>query len=112
MKIAPMNMPQTTPKEMRWLEKRAEFAMGWADGHQSVFPLLYLRKECPCALCRGEREDHNPFRVIKELPEALKAMTIDPVGNYAIQIRWSDGHATGIYTFDFLRRLCPCSHCK
>jgi DUF971 family protein len=37
---------------------------------------------------------------------------VEPVGNYALRFRWSDGHDTGIYTFDFLRRLCPCAECE
>ena len=38
--------------------------------------------------------------------------TIEPVGNYAVCFRWSDGHMTGIYTFDYLRSLCPCQECE
>jgi DUF971 family protein len=39
-------------------------------------------------------------------------VSIEPVGNYGISIHWSDGHGTGIYRFDFLRRICPCKECR
>ena len=42
----------------------------------------------------------------------LKMLGVEPVGNYAIRIDWSDGHNTGIYSFDHLREICPCAECK
>jgi DUF971 family protein len=41
----------------------------------------------------------------------LERVAVDPVGNYALHFEWSDGHSTGIYTFDHLRKLCPCPQC-
>jgi DUF971 family protein len=42
----------------------------------------------------------------------LKMMSVEPVGNYAIRIVWSDGHSTGIYSFEHFRRICPCEECR
>ena len=101
------------PKEMTWLEKTSEFSIVWEDNHKTTFPFTYLRKECPCALCRTKRESTNPFQLISETASfASMAKDISSVGHYAIKIDWADGHSSGIYTFDMLRSLCPCAHCK
>jgi DUF971 family protein len=91
-------------------------AITWSDGHQSRYDFPYLRDHCPCATCRDEREKHsaespaaaNPLPMFKP---RVKANGASPVGNYAIQIQFSDAHATGIYSFDCLRELCPCEEC-
>ena len=43
-----------------------------------------------------------------EVPETVQALKLEPTGNYALRIDWSDGHSTGIYTYERLRELCPC----
>lgn len=75
----------------------------WADGHESLFTWISLRVSCPCAVCR-----EGP------LPLAQKAhpLEIQPVGRYAMMIRWNDGHTTGIFSYDFLRSLCACEECR
>jgi len=86
----------------------------WSDGHASRDDFPYLREQCPCALCRDEREHNekvaggNPFPMFKP---RVAAESASAVGNYAIQIKFNDGHATGIYSFDCLRELCPCEAC-
>ena len=45
------------------------------------------------------------------IPASLERLHVEPVGNYALNFRWSDGHSTGIYTFEYLRKICPCSQC-
>jgi len=86
----------------------------WSDGHASRYDFPYLREQCPCALCRDEREQKektassNPFPMFKP---RVTADSASAVGNYAIQIKFNDGHATGIYSFDCLRELCPCEAC-
>jgi DUF971 family protein len=84
----------------------------WADGHVSLFDFVTLRWLCPCAYCRGEMGqpgwlDSNPTLT----PEQTRLMSVDAVGNYAIAPGWGDGHHTGYYTFEGLRRACPCTDC-
>ena len=84
----------------------------WADGHSSRYELPYLRDMCPCAGCRGhsgEPPKPNPLQMYKPTPKLTKA---EPVGRYAVQLFWNDGHNTGLYSFDFLREICPCPQCK
>ncbi len=93
----------------------------WADGHSSHYEFTYLREECPCATCNDLREKKQSLDataptltsspalpMFKPKPRA-KAAT--QVGNYAIQISFSDGHSTGIYSYDHLRSICPCAEC-
>jgi DUF971 family protein len=91
----------------------------WADGHSSHFDFPYLRDQCPCATCndeRGKKETAASFNLpaspllpmYKPKPRANSATQ---VGNYAIQIVFNDGHSTGIYSYDYLRTLCPCEEC-
>jgi DUF971 family protein len=83
----------------------------WNDGHVSSYPSWYLRENCPCASCV---EEMTGRRVIAagSIPSNLERIDVSPVGNYALSFTWSDGHSTGIYTFDFLRRICPCPQCR
>jgi DUF971 family protein len=94
----------------------------WKDGHHSQYELAYLRDECPCASCTGahgtepEKSNYstaappgNPFQMYKP---ALKMLNVEPMGHYAFRIDWSDGHSTGIYSYDYLRKICPCEQCK
>ncbi len=85
----------------------------WSDGHRSVLPWAHLRKNCPCAGCRDEREKPpDPFRLLKPSELApLTAVAMPRVGRYAYKIVWSDGHDTGIFTLEHLRALCQCPIC-
>ena len=79
----------------------------WQDGHESVYPARELRLACPCAGCVDEMT--GQIRIIAtNIPQQVTPLKIDLIGRYAISIQWSDGHNTGIYAFDRLRRLCPC----
>ena len=79
----------------------------WQDGHVSVYPARALRLACPCAGCVDEMT--GAIRVIAtSVPQDVHPLKIDVVGRYAISITWSDGHTTGIYSFERLRALCPC----
>ncbi len=85
----------------------SELALAWDDGGESYFALEALRRACPCAACGGEpdvmgevirpRNDHTPASFVLRSYEF--------VGGYGLQPRWGDGHATGIYSFEYLRRL-------
>ncbi|HSM33749.1 MAG TPA: DUF971 domain-containing protein [Anaerolineae bacterium] len=86
-----------------------ELRIDWADGHQSVFGFSSLRWLCPCAFCRGEAGqpgwlDSNPTLS----DEQVTLSDISLVGHYAVQPVWADGHSSGFYSFEHLRRNCPC----
>ena len=97
------------PVEINHMKEKGLVRVTWDDGHSGDYPREYLRGYCPCALCQG----HEAGVKLKfvDVPEP-KLAEISAVGNYAIQFRWEDGHSTGIYTFDYLRSLCPCPECK
>ena len=81
----------------------------WEDGHFSPFNAEYLRGYCPCAGCQG----HGRARWELEFHPA-PGVTFDemaPIGAYAVGFVFSDGHSTGIYSFELLRSLCPCRPC-
>jgi len=79
----------------------------WSDGHVSVYPARDLRLKCPCAGCVDEVTGHVRL-IASSIAETVRPVKIDLVGRYAISITWSDGHNTGIYSFEKLRALCPC----
>jgi ATP-binding protein involved in chromosome partitioning len=82
-----------------------------AQGHQGFFPARQLRLACPCAACVEEMTGRpllNPARVAEDIAPRSLAL----VGAYGIRVDWSDGHKTGIYTFDRLRATCPCPRCE
>src|SRR5438067_1465670 len=95
---------------------RKELTVQWGDGHVSAYPLAYLRKHCPCAGCRQQREQAQSGGLLVLSSAALNAgdaiETIAPVGRYGVQPVWADGHNTGIYTFEYLREICPCPECR
>lgn len=97
-------------------DERSTLEITWNDGHASVYPLRYVRAECPCAGCRTEREEakSNPFHVVSGsvTPASITVADVEPVGRYGMRIVWKDGHATGIYTFEYMRGICPCAACK
>lgn len=102
-------MAGATPTEIRRVEER-ELHVTWADGHRSVFPNRTLRERCPCATCVHEITGQRLLDPASVRPD-IRAEEVALVGRYAIRIRWSDGHATGIYTFQRLREWCPCTQC-
>lgn len=85
----------------------SELGIVWKDGHKSVYPPLYLRENCRCAVCVEELTGRKLLDA-STIPEDIRPLKISYVGRYAIHIQWSDGHSTGIYSFDLLRKLCLC----
>ena len=92
----------------------------WADVHASHYDFIYLRNQCPCALCNDERSRKGTPAASASAPASAvlpmfkpraQARSAHAVGHYAIQIDFTDGHATGIYSFDYLRTICPCEDC-
>lgn len=109
-------MNETRIRAANLNDANATLDVTWGDGHASVYPLKYLRENCPCANCRTEREEarKNPFRMIPagQRPAAVGVTHIEGVGNYGLKFVWNDGHSTGIYTLEHLRAFCPCEACK
>jgi ATP-binding protein involved in chromosome partitioning len=99
----------TMPTEIRRVEDR-EVHVAWADGHRTVYTNRQLRETCPCAACVNELTGERMLDPRTVRPD-IRAEEIGLVGRYAVKIRWSDGHATGIYTFRSLRAGCPCAAC-
>jgi DUF971 family protein len=81
----------------------------WSDGATTFATWRHLRTNCPCAACQEERaKPQDPFRVLSDrevVAGAPAPVAMTPVGHYAYQITWNDGHATGIYTLETLRIL-------
>ena len=100
--------PEPILTEARRLPETNALRLTWSDGHSAEYPYDYLRGWCPCAACQG----HSNLKIhFRPAGVPVSAGSIQPVGNYAISIAWSDGHGTGIYRYGFLRDLCPCPAC-
>jgi len=92
----------------------------WRDGHHSEYTFKFLRDACPCALCEDERtkSGRKPGDPEKPAPgslpmfkAAVKALAAEAVGKYALRFSWNDNHDLGIYSWAFLREVCPCAEC-
>ena len=79
----------------------------WKDAQRTELSYRLLREKCPCARCDAARGEKNPFHILptQDFFENLRLVDIQRVGRYAVRLIWSDGHRTGIYTFEFLREL-------
>lgn len=92
----------------------------WEDGHVSRYPIKYLRESCPCATCTHAHDQPplspqpaapaNPLVMYQPVGATLKG--VEPVGRYALQFYFSDDHSYGIFTWDYLREICPCDPCR
>lgn len=96
-----------TPRDLKVKLSEQKLFIDWKDGGRSEFSLGELRRVCPCATCRTEREQQsaNPLRILKADPTGVRVVNARLMGHYAIQFDWSDGHNTGIFDFRFLRGL-------
>lgn len=95
------------PKRIRVDRAAGWLEMDWADDEILRVRLSDVRKACPCALCgdlRAKQDEQLQMITADQMPSADLSDVI-PVGNYAIQIRWTDGHDTGIYTYSYLKKL-------
>lgn len=87
-----------------------EVLIVWEDGHRSLYALRSLRLHCRCARCVDEWTGEVLVRE-NLIAQNLALRSFEPVGRYGVKFRWNDGHDTGIYAFEHLRRLCPCDLC-
>ena len=90
--------------------KNHSLDLEWSDGSKNQISYLLLRKECPCAPCQDKRlaSSKRPLALpaFQPLEDAAIQLTgIEAMGNYAIALKWADGHVTGIYPFEYLRKL-------
>lgn len=82
----------------------SELLVIWNNGERRLYSYPSLRFYCPCAGCVDEMTGERRIR-LADVQDGIQALDWKPVGNYAIQFRWSDGHQTGIYAFDYLRQM-------
>ena len=100
--FAPIELKQLGPSQL---------GIVWNDGHESVYEVRTLRLDCHCAQCIDEWT-HEKVLKDESVPSDVRPRKIESVGRYALKIDWSDGHNTGIYTFEQLRSQCECSQCR
>lgn len=105
------------PAHIGWTDK-GEVRIVWDDAQESVYPVAFLREQCPCATCKGThgppttlvvRESRGGLPILqgsapKKAP-STEVKTVVPIGNYAIRFTWGDGHEGGIYSWRYLRSL-------
>jgi len=98
-----------SPTELKLIDDTA-LLIEWNDGQRKRYPFSALRKACPCSTCRHEKdaEANAPMQLTVLSPVDLKPMKVEKMslaGNYAYRITFSDGHNTGLFTFELLREL-------
>lgn len=108
-----MPRAEITPDKVQVDRPAGVMTIRWQDGHDSSYPIPFLRERCPCALCRGYHGEAQPFKLIpfgnQKLPHI---QSVEFIGrNVAIRFTWDDGHSGGIYDWVYLREICPCEKC-
>lgn len=97
------------PKEVRKIGNR-ELKVVWSDNHTALYSSRWLRQNCPCASCVDEWSG-KPLLEREKVSKDIEGLKVNIVGQYALSVDFSDGHTTGIYSFKFLRKICPCEIC-
>jgi DUF971 family protein len=106
------------PLAVRADRQKRELTISWDDNHTSVYSFSLLRRACPCAECRGghagmrPKPDPTVFSQGDEDSPATRLENVQAVGGYALSFVWEDGHHYGIFSWDYLRDLCPCPICR
>lgn len=118
--------PSHAPQEITVDRQAGAMVVVWAGGHESRYPLTWLRTFCPCATCREERRKQvsaesalhaaldrgGELSLNSSPPPSDQIAGAELVGGYALRLSWQDGHDTGIYAFSSLRTSCPCLACN
>jgi DUF971 family protein len=86
------------------IEQENSVKVAWPDGFEAMLPNKELRAACPCAVCVDEYTGEDLLDP-KTIPEDIRFSKINYLGNYAVSFEWTDGHTTGIYSWDYLRSL-------
>jgi len=99
------------PTNIRAHQSAQILELTWPDSSLSRLPYAYLRGECPCASCRDE---WTGARILdkESIPSEITLEGMEGIGNYAVRLAWSDGHSSGLYTWENLLKLsqdCPLS---
>lgn len=100
-------MAELSPTQIKKTDNNS-LLVKWNDGNENEIPLTKLRDECPCVNCKGESvifESYIPIKAPFKAAGYYEIASIEAVGNYAVSIKWKDGHDTGIYSWDILRKL-------
>ena len=97
--------PAVIPQSVE-VQRESGVSVVFADGHRCRFELQELRANCPCAGCRSQRDRGEQAWPRPGSPAELRIDTAELMGNWGLGISWSDGHSTGIYPWDILRRWC------
>lgn len=105
-----MNETLYIPQKLVRVEQEG-FKIIWGDNHESRYSAQQLRLQCPCAACRDEWTGEARIH-LGMISENLELKDASLVGNYAIHFIFSDGHTTGIYSFETLRKICSCDSCQ
>ena len=92
------------PSNIRAHQSDQVLELTWDDGSLARLPYCYLRGECPCASCQNEWTGERLLDPSTIRPD-LKIEGMEPIGNYAVRLSWNDGHSSGLYTWETLRRL-------
>jgi DUF971 family protein len=93
-----------TPSNIRAHQAEQVLELTWDAGEVDRLPYRYLRAECPCASCRDEWTGVRTLDPATIRPD-LRLEGMETIGNYAVRFGWNDGHSSGLYTWDTLRRL-------
>jgi len=93
-----------TPLKIAVKENKYLF-VSWDDQSNSNIKLTNLRKNCPCAVCKAEKDELSKSYIPIYGDDQITITNLEVVGQYALKIVWKDGHQTGIYEFDFLKEL-------
>ncbi len=111
-----------TPEKVRVLLTEGKgLEIDWQDGHRSAWSFAWLRDGCPCATCVEERKNEGrkigqpkaqSSQLLPMYKPPAKPASAHAVGRYALQFNWQDGHSSGIYSWEYLRRNCPCMECR
>lgn len=99
-----------TPIDIKASLSDRKLVVTWTPDHLSDFPFKYLRCHCGCAECVDERTGIRRLDPAT-VPDDVALQDMSLVGNYALKILWSDGHDVGLYSWDYMQRLCPCPAC-
>lgn len=86
--------------------------IAWADRHESLYSLPDLRRHCPCAGCSGEMGRPGAVNAGAMFTERQTTLSgVEQLNRFGLQLRWADGHDDGLFSYDLLRKLCPCDEC-